>query len=88
VTHLISSVISAPINLVKGALGVGQPSMPAAPPTVVVPPPPDTATASNNAQQQADLLRQRQGRAANVLTGTQGVAPGSTPVGTKVLLGS
>lgn len=56
--------------------------------TAITPPPPDytTATTSQNVQQQADLLRQRQGRAANLFTGTSGV--NNTPVGTKVLLGS
>lgn len=56
-------------------------------PVVVTPPPPDaTATAdSQNVQQQTDALRQRQGRAANLLTSSQGVS--STPTGTKTLLG-
>lgn len=55
--------------------------------TAITPPPPDatTATTSQNVQEQADLLRQRRGRAANLFTGAGGV--NNTPVGTKVLLG-
>lgn len=94
---MMGNVLLGPLNgtlnpakgLIQGALGVGQPK-PSAPPTAITPPPPDSGIAqqSQNVQAQADILRQRQGRAANVLTGSQGVAPGSTPVGTKVLLGS
>ncbi|OWT68080.1 MULTISPECIES: hypothetical protein [unclassified Achromobacter] len=56
--------------------------------TAIVQPPPDTTTASTskNVQEQEDLLRQRQGRAANLLTGSSGI--NNTPVGTKTLLGS
>lgn len=56
-------------------------------PTAITPPPPDAGTTDQgaNVQAQSDLLLQRQGRAANLLTSSQGVS--STPTGTKALLG-
>lgn len=80
-----------PLNLtgkLTGSLFGGAKAPNATATTAITPPPPDytTATTSQNVQQQADLLRQRQGRAANLFTGTSGV--NNTPVGTKVLLGS
>lgn len=78
-----------PANLTGKLTGglFGSSAAPATATTAITPPPPDYTTASNsqNVQQQADLLRQRQGRAANLFTGTSGV--NNTPVGTKVLLG-
>ncbi len=91
--NVLLGPLNGPLNPAKGLIqqsaGVTGPKPPT-PPTAITPPPPDSgiATQSANVQQQDDLLRQRQGRAANVLTSTQGVATGTTPVGTKVLLGS
>lgn len=63
--------------------GGGSVSTPAAPP----PPPPtpriDEARARREAQ---DAANRRRGRQASVFTGSEGV--GSTPVGTKTLVGS
>lgn len=77
------------LDPVQMALGNNNPSTPVAP-TAITPPPPDSATTDQgaNVQAQADLLRQRQGRAANLLTGSSGQGVSNTPTGTKVLLGS
>lgn len=88
-THIISKALN-PLNLtgklIGGLLG-GAKAPDATATTAITPPPPDytTASTSQNVQQQADLLRQRRGRAANMFTGASGV--NNTPVGTKVLLG-
>ena len=56
--------------------------------TVVTPPPPDQGAVDQgaNVQAQEDALRARQGRAANLMTGSQGVS--NVPVATKTLTGS
>lgn len=93
-TSLLSTVFAGPLKgplnpvrgIVDGALGLNQPS-PSTAPTVITPPPPDSGVVDQGAAAQAagDTLRQRQGRAANLLTSSAGV--NSTPVGTKTLLG-
>jgi hypothetical protein len=87
---VIAGPLKGPLNpargLLENALGMNQPA-PSTAPTVVTPAPPSSATTDQaaNVQSQMDQLRTRQGRAANVLTGTSGV--NNTPVGVKTLLG-
>lgn len=50
------------------------------------PPPPPTVDDAAESQRAADEARRRRGRAASILTSPTGV--GSTPVGTKSLLGA
>ncbi|WP_186126373.1 hypothetical protein [Burkholderia gladioli] len=83
----MTNIISGIAKTVGGIVGIGGSPTPAPAPTVITPPPPSTTTTDQaaNVQSQEDLLRQRQGRAANLLTGSSGV--NSTPTGTKTLLG-
>ncbi len=82
----MTSLFSGIVKTIGGVLGVGG-SSPQQAPTVITPPPPSPTTTDQtaNVQSQMDELRKRQGRAANVLTGTSGV--NDTPTGTKTLLG-
>ena len=76
------------LDPIGGLLGKYNKTPAAAAPTVVAPPPPDAGAVDQgaNVQAQEDALRTRQGRAANLLTSSQGVA--STPTATKTLTGS
>lgn len=90
-TSLVSGVLGLASKLdftgVTGKLlGTNQPAAQSAQ-TVITPPPPSSTTTdqSANVQAQEDELRTRQGRAANLLTGSSGV--NNTPTGSKSLLG-
>lgn len=82
----MTNIVSGIAKTIGGIVGIGGSSAPTAP-TVITPPPPSATTTDQaaNVQAQEDLLRQRQGRAANLLTGSSGV--NSAPTGTKALLG-
>ncbi len=68
-------------GVVKSVFGGAD--MPAPPPP---PPPPPTTDDAAAAQSSRDAARRRRGAAASILTAPEGV--GSSPVGTKTLLGS
>lgn len=77
----VKSVVKGVTGFVGDMLGFGDmPKMPKPPG------PPPTIDEAAESQQASDEARRRRGRAASILTSPTGV--GSTPVGTKSLLGA